>query len=188
MIYYTGDLHLGHANVIRHDQRPFATWEEMDQVLIENWNNRVTDTDLVYIGGDLIYKSERPAEWYLEQLKGIKFLIVGNHEQAILDSKRARSYFEAIDKMMHITDGKNQICMCHFPIAEWNGYYRKHYHIYGHIHKDRGRTFQFMCQESRALNAGCMINGYRPVTFKELMENNQLFQKEAMKAGEGEHV
>ncbi len=182
MIYYTADLHLGHANAIRFDKRPFSAWQEMDDALIENWNSRVKDTDLVYIGGDLIYKSEKPAEWYLEQLKGRKFLLVGNHDQAILGSEKARSYFEAIDKMRHIIDGKNQICMCHFPLAEWNGYYRGHYHIYGHIHGDRGRTYEIMSREPRALNAGCMINGYRPVTFEELVENNRVFQekKEAL--------
>ena len=35
MVYYTADLHLGHANVIRFDKRPFASVEEMDQTLIE---------------------------------------------------------------------------------------------------------------------------------------------------------
>ena len=30
----------------------------------------------------------------------------------------------------------------------------------------------------RALNAGCMINGYMPVTFKELVRNNVLFEKD----------
>lgn len=55
MIYYTADLHLGHANVLRHDGRPFASVEEMDQDLMENWNRRVTDRDRIYIGGDLIF-------------------------------------------------------------------------------------------------------------------------------------
>lgn len=178
MIYYTADLHLGHANVLRFDKRPFSTIEEMDRILIGNWNARVTDRDQVYIVGDFIYRSEKPAEWYLEQLSGIKYLIVGNHDQAVLKSEKARSYFEAIDKMMHISDGGTHICMCHFPLAEWNGYYRGHYHIYGHIHGDQNRTCKIMRQEPRAFNAGCMLNHYQPVTFGELMANNRRFQEE----------
>lgn len=177
MIYYTADLHFGHANVIRFDQRPFESVEEMDRTLIENWNKRVTDKDNIYIAGDLIYKSEKPAEWYLEQLHGIKYLVIGNHEQAVLSSEKARCCFEAIDKMMHITDGKCQICMCHFPIVEWNGYFRNHYHIFGHIHNARNRAFDVMSEEPRALNAGCMINEYMPVTFEELLVNNSRFKK-----------
>ena len=35
-----------------------------------------------------------------------------------------------------------------------------------------------MKEETRALNAGCMINQYIPVTFEELMRNNQWFREE----------
>ena len=41
LIYYTADLHLGHANVIRHCDRPFRSVDEMDEALIRNWNSRV---------------------------------------------------------------------------------------------------------------------------------------------------
>ena len=69
MIYYTSDLHFGHRNVLKFDNRPFANVDEMDLVLIENWNNRVQPDDTVYILGDFCYKSDRAAKWYLQQLK-----------------------------------------------------------------------------------------------------------------------
>ncbi len=180
MIYYTADLHLGHAKVVSFDKRPFKSIEEMDRTLIANWNSRVTDEDQVYIAGDLIYKSKKPPEWYLKQLRGIKYLVIGNHEKTILESEKACGCFAAIDKMMHISDGQKQICMCHFPIVEWNGYFRRHYHIFGHIHNARNRAYEVMKEEPRALNAGCMLNRYMPVTFEELVVNNRLFQEKAI--------
>ena len=49
--------------------------------------------------------------------------------------------------------------------------------IFGHIHNARNRAFEVMIEEPRSLNAGCMINGYMPVTFEELLVNNGLFRK-----------
>ena len=34
MVFFTADLHFGHANIIRHCARPFADVEEMDLSLI----------------------------------------------------------------------------------------------------------------------------------------------------------
>ena len=37
-------------------------------------------------------------------------------------------------------------------------------------------VYQYMRTLERALNAGCMLNGYQPVTFKELIENNERYK------------
>ncbi len=177
MNLYISDLHLGHANVIKFDGRPFADVDEMDRMLIEMWNAKVRPEDNVYIVGDLCYRNGKPAEWYLKQLSGIKHLIIGNHDRKILNDEKAMSYFESVDKMMHVSDEGNQLCLCHFPIAEWNGYRKGHWHIYGHIHNRLDDTYHFMKTRERALNAGCMINNYMPSTFKELVRNNQIFHE-----------
>ena len=56
---------------------------------------------------------------------------------------------------------------------------RTSWHIYGHIHSSRNRTYEFMRTLDRALNAGAPVNGYRPSTFDELMENNRRFNAAA---------
>ena len=57
MNYYIADLHLGHANIIRLSNRPYKDVDEMDNDLINRWNSVITDTDDVYIIGDLIFKT-----------------------------------------------------------------------------------------------------------------------------------
>lgn len=52
MNYYISDLHIGHANAIKFDNRPFADVNEMNNAIIENWNSRVKSNDTVYILGD----------------------------------------------------------------------------------------------------------------------------------------
>lgn len=176
MKYYIGDLHFGHANVIGFDNRPFSDVDEMDRVLIENWNSRITKNDQVYILGDVAFHNEKPYSWYLSQLKGQKHLIVGNHDGKLLKDSEALGYFVSVDHYLELADEGKRIILCHYPIAEWNGFYRESYHIYGHIHNNTTGVYQYMKQFDRALNAGCMINGYMPVTFVELIKNNEIFK------------
>ena len=78
---------------------------------------------------------------------------------------------------MEIADSENRICLFHFPIAEWSGYFRRSWHIYGHIHNRKNETYEIMKKKERALNAGCMINNYMPVSLEELIRNNKTFQE-----------
>lgn len=177
MNYYISDMHLGHRNVLRFDDRPFENVEEMDGALITNWNAKVTKDDDVWILGDFSYCSDREASFYLKQLKGRKHLIIGNHDKILLESQSALDYLESVERLQHIKDRNYNVIMCHFPLATWNGISRGSYHIYGHIHNDRNEVFEFMKKRKQALNAGCMINNYEPVTLEELIENNRKFQE-----------
>ena len=177
MQYYVSDLHFGHEASLNYNNRPFTDVNEMDQHIIDAWNSRVSRTDHVYILGDVCYRNEKPEEWYLEQLKGHLHLIIGNHDGKLLKNKRAMGRFQSVEKMMHVSDNKRHICLCHFPIAEWNGFYKGHWHIYGHIHNRTDGAYQYMRNFDKALNAGVDINNYMPVTFDELITNNKLFRE-----------
>lgn len=176
MNLYISDLHFGHSNVINFDNRPFADSDEMDSAMIRLWNSRVSPDDHVYIIGDFCYQSVNTADWYLRQLKGHKHLIVGNHDGYTLKNENAMSYFETVEKMMHVSDDGKQICLCHFPIAEWNGFHKGHWHIYGHIHGRLDDTYYFMRTRDHALNAAACINNYTPVSMNELIRNNEIFK------------
>ena len=176
MNYYIADTHFGHENIIRLDSRPFKNANEMDYALIELWNSRVSDNDDVYIIGDFAFRNTKPEEWYLEQLKGRKHLIIGNHDEKLCNNEKAVKHFVSVDKMLQLTDDVNQLCLCHFPLAEWDGYFKGYYHIYAHIHNRTDGAYAYISTLSKALNAGCMINGYMPVTFKELVHNNEVFR------------
>lgn len=177
MNLYTADQHFGHKNVIRFDHRPFADTDEMNACLIKLWNERVSPNDTVYILGDICYRSNKPPHWYLRQLKGHKILILGNHDKITLDDKSSIKYLEDIQSIMDIKDGDNRVILCHYPMAEWPGFYRDAYHIYGHIHNNKNQAYEIMKQFDKALNAGCMINNYAPASLKELIDNNKKFKE-----------
>lgn len=177
MNYYIADTHFGHKNVMKFDNRPFANLDEMEKVLINNWNTKIKDTDDVYIIGDFCFRSDKEPTFYLEQLNGRKHFIIGNHDHAILKSTNALNHFISIEKIQYVRDGKYNIVLCHFPIAEWNGIKRGALHIYGHIHANRDAVSEYMGSTGAAYNAGCMLNNYAPVTIEELIENNKKVNK-----------
>ena len=162
------------GRVIDFDHRPFKNVEVMDEAMISLWNQRVNHDDNVYILGDFCYRNEKSAEWYLSQLKGHKHLVLGNHDTRLLDNEIAMGYCDSIDRMMmYVSDSGKEICLCHYPMSEWNGSYRGHLHFYGHIHDKRDETWEYMNQRENAYNVGCMLYGYRPVRLNEIVKANR---------------
>ena len=115
MIYFTSDLHLGHNNIIRLCNRPFASLEEMDEALIGNWNRVVTNGDTVYVIGDLMFRMQaHPAE-VLQHLKGKKHLVLGNHDKSWLNKVDTACFFKSVERYVEISDGKHKLALCHYP-------------------------------------------------------------------------
>lgn len=52
MIYFTSDHHFWHENIISYCKRPFASVEEMNEKMVQYWNDVVKDKDEVYYLGD----------------------------------------------------------------------------------------------------------------------------------------
>lgn len=177
MIYFTADQHFGHANIIKHCNRPFATVEEMDEYLLAQWNNCVGESDTVYILGDLFFRNAVSANEYLNRLHGKKHLIKGNHDKDWMKKADLEKHFASISSMLEISDGSHKITLCHYPMMTWNGIAKGSYHIYAHIHNNTDAAyFQLLKSMPNALNAGVDINHFRPVTFAELVKNNQKFK------------
>ena len=139
---FIGDLHFGHKNILAYDNRPFNTIEEHDEALIKNWNGKVGDEDHVYILGDFSFYNTNKSCEILDQLKGHKHLIVGNHDNRNYKSEKFRSYFESIDEYkklyLELKPGEKpiRIILCHYPIASYENMFRnKYYHLYAHVHR-----------------------------------------------------
>lgn len=188
MKYYIADLHFGHKNVIKFDNRPYSSTEEMDRDLICRWNNVVKKTDEVYILGDMFWKNEG-AEEILRQLNGAKFLIRGNHCR--VNSKMSK-YFVWIKEYAEIKDGKDTVILCHYPIL----FYKHSYDpnvvmLCGHVHmtkeNDMLNEFVYRIRERRLgefenrgqiINVGCMLPymNYTPRTLDNLKNDVWMYQ------------
>src|SRR3990172_2771286 len=119
-IFLTADSHFGHANVIKHDGRPWTTIEEHDHALIENWNSTVNPDDIIYHVGDFCFKNKkRAADWFLRQLHGKVHLIRGNHDHG-LGTQIERMFASVQDALFLKATGKH-IYLHHYPCRTWRG-------------------------------------------------------------------
>lgn len=160
-IFFTSDLHFGHNNVIIYDERPFYSMENMEDMLIGNWNNVVGVNDTVYILGDFSLSKANTTMNILKRLNGKKILIEGNHDADYLKNNNFdRTLFEEIVSYKEINYKGNNIVLCHYPISDWNGQKYGSLHFHGHIHKLEKDWVG-------ALNVGCCKHNYTPLSIDE---------------------
>ena len=106
--YILGDLHFSHLNIIKYCDRPYQSIDEMNQGLINKWNEVVTDKDTVYVLGDVCMKKKEL--YHLDYMNGRKILVLGNHD--IFEAKEYLKYFD--DVRGYIV--KDNIILSHIPV------------------------------------------------------------------------
>lgn len=140
MDFFTADPHFGSSRHLEYSRRPFSTVTEMDDYLIEQWNNKVTSNDTIWILGDFGSYSK------LAFLNGHLKLLMGNYEYHDLhrkfnnidEFKRMLTSFNS--KVELITENKvitieeatgvSRYWICHKPEDRKNN----EFNLFGHIH------------------------------------------------------
>lgn len=159
--YFIADLHFGHEKIIQMCNRPFKDINDMEQKLIENWNKKVNDEDTVYILGDFCFKmSKQDAIKILNQLKGKKVLVKGNHDK-YAGQRDFDKCFEKVCDYCQVNEDKLQIILSHYPIIDYAGMYYGAKMIYGHIHNKYVPHKDMYCASVECIN-------YEPVTWAEI--------------------
>lgn len=184
MIYYISDTHFKDRKIFDKCKRPFNSIEEMEDVIINNWNNKVKDEDIVYVLGDIGKDGDSSTIDIFNKLKGHKHLIVGNHDHGMLEDIKKYNVFESIKFIDLIMDGEYKVCLCHYPLMDWMEFNRKGLLVYGHIHNKterNGYAYKLMkdyCKNLPAYNAGVDVIGFEPRTLKELMKLKEVNKDE----------
>lgn len=170
MIYFTSDLHFYHKNVIKHVNRPFHSVEEMNEKLIKNWNNRIKSEDEVYILGDFTMKGTEYATDILRKLKGKKYLIKGNHDNFVNQETFDNSLFEWVKDYFELQYNNQSFIMFHYPIEEWNHFFRGAIHLHGHQHNSP--EYNILNEEKglKKYDVGVDANYMKPVSIEEIIE------------------
>jgi len=185
-IFFTGDMHFGHENIIEFDNRPFESVEEMDAELINRWNAKVGKDDLVYVLGDMIWKTRNDdAPSIIKSLNGKIILIKGNHDR-FLHNEKAKAALAEIkdydDICVTLKDGTTRRCiLSHYFIPMYNGHRHKAIHLHAHSHVtdeadfevDYAERLEKMGCRNEIYNVGCMYWNYEPVTLDEIIAHGK---------------
>jgi calcineurin-like phosphoesterase family protein len=138
--WFISDHHFGHANIIKHAQRPFSGVAAMNEAMITQWNAVVGPTDRVIHLGDLYWGAD-PAQWKAvrQRLNGKILLVPGNHDpaQALLDAQVVDVVLPPICEVPYRckrTGHKRYFVLCHYPLAEWHKMWGGAIHLHGHTH------------------------------------------------------
>lgn len=168
-IFFTADTHFCHKNIIKYEDRPFNSVEEMNEIMIQKWNAKVKPIDSIYILGDFIFSDGITANQLVKRLNGKKYLIKGNHDSFLKDKSFDRSQLEWIKYYYMLRDNNIKYALFHYPIAVWDC---KHYgsiHLYGHVHSNKDSHHPLLINLVNAFNVGVDVNNYEPVNISEIL-------------------
>ena len=146
-IWLISDTHFGHGNILTFRDggadgplirgSRFSSVEEMDEVMIENWNKTIKPGDKVYHLGDVFMgsKDEFIKKW--KRLNGQKRLILGNHDDAKFFAKHELVAQILVWRMFP----EHGLLLTHVPVHEstlYEGRFKgkDSINVHGHIHQN----------------------------------------------------
>lgn len=158
-VFFIGDLHLNHRNIIRYCDRPFRSIGQMNRRLVSNWNRTVGRDDTVYFLGDLALGrgGHRTIRW-LSTLNGNIVFIRGNHDWT--------DEMESYGKLILNYNG-HSFLLTHNPRDvpdRWDDWV-----IHGHIHNNDLDNFPLVNRIKKTVNVSAELVDYRPISLRELL-------------------
>ncbi len=79
-LFFTSDLHFGHTNIIPWRDSRWPDVSEMNEYLVERWNDIVEPGDHTVVVGDIVMGKRDENLPIIHRLNGTKSLVSGNHD------------------------------------------------------------------------------------------------------------
>ena len=163
--YLISDFHLFHNNIIKYCNRDFKNIEEMNELILNNWNNTVGDDDYIFFLGDFVIGAQNKyetAQIIYDSLKGKKIYLKGNHDTHL----KKFTNIPVIDGPIEIIYRDKKIILNHVPIWNFNRS-RYDFHIFGHIHNNIVENSKV--DLTRMKNVSVEMVGYKPVHIDDIL-------------------
>ena len=187
-VSFTSDWHIGHANSLIFDKRPFTDLFHMHKVLINNFNSSVPVDGITYFLGDIGVRDVLTTKEVITKLNGTKILILGNHDKGI--NAMYNAGFDVVMNSASLVIANEIVTLSHCPLPgiiredttgmrgavigeHWHGELRPafqqyqvpnngQFHLHGHIHSPNGGKSTKILDKQ--MDIGVVANNYRPVS------------------------
>ena len=159
-IFFISDTHFNDRNILIYARQQFKSLEEMNELIISNWNSVVKERDIVYHLGDFGDYS------FLDRLNGEIIIIKGNHDDEE-KLKAVRPDIKFYDKP--IVDG--WMFLSHEPIV-FLGPQVPYLNIHGHLHQFDYRMTDSLnwYDGNRYFNVSCEKINYTPINVMDIID------------------
>jgi calcineurin-like phosphoesterase family protein len=174
-LWFTSDLHAYHENIIKYCSRPFKNALEMNEKLIQNWNELVQVDDDIIIAGDFIHSGNLELiQDFISKLNGKIWLVYGNHDrQNKLDRPIVQAMLyhtsDALDFQVEddeLEDKYMKFHITHYPCEYWT---RGAVHLHGHIHSGPLSTSaEKLNFKPLRYDIGIDNNNFKPISYAQI--------------------
>lgn len=163
--FFTADTHYWHGNSIPYCNRQFDSVEEMNEKLIENWNEVVGNKDIIYHLGDFALSSRKRVLEIASRLKGNIIFIIGSHDNPNHLKQITKQVFD--NELIKID--KQYIFLSHYCHKVWPKSHYGAWHLFGHSH---GGLNDYARKEGKILDVGIDSYdiGFYPWSYEEVEE------------------
>jgi len=158
-IFFISDTHLDHANIIRYCNRPFESVNEMNDFIVDRWNETIGKGDVVFFLGDMAYgRLSRKTSYWLNKLNGNIIFVRGSHDR----SRGIKFYDRLILKY-----GGQRFLLVHNPQnvpSDW-----KDWVIHGHTHNNKPE-YPLVNKKNKTINVSVELLDYKPLSMDGLLK------------------
>lgn len=168
-------MHFGQNGLLHFNQRPFPNAQEMDEVLIQNWNKVVPTDGLVFVLGDIGENTDDRIIHIFRTLNGQKILIKGNHD-TYYKQEILQTIFTQIHNLHEIqiadphTHQYQKIVLCHYPMFDWNNFFEGSWQLFGHLHTRNITEFKTLKTKlfAQQYDVGVDANNFTPLSYTQV--------------------
>ena len=165
--YMFSDPHFHHENMAK--RRGFSSAEEMNELIVKNWNNTVSKRDCVYLLGDITM--EKKQYEILSRLQGVINVVLGNHDER----QHVREMLNYVNSVSGMIDYKDKVILTHCPIHPSQLEFRYSHNIHGHVHENSILKHPTLADylgetDPRYINVCAEMINYTPVEFNKLIK------------------